>query len=130
MPERAKEGMVHFDQQKRTMRAVSLLLAAATIGCDAPGEGPKALAGFRASAGLMRALEDYRAQLGGYPENLEALAPRFLSDSQLALPPELYRIKYKGNANGFELEFEYHGPGVNRCRFESVKRKWACNGYY
>jgi hypothetical protein len=112
------------------MWTISLLLAAATIACDAPGAGPKALAGFRTSVGLVQALGEYRAKFGGYPENLEALSPQFLAHSQLAPPPGVSRIRYKRSANGFELEFEYHGPGVNRCHFESAKREWTCDGHY
>jgi hypothetical protein len=122
--------MMHCERKNMTKQILSLLLVAAAIGCDAPGEGPKALAGFRSSVALVQAIGEYRAQLGGYPENLEALVPKFLANSQLALPPGIHRIEYKRNSSGFELEFEYHGPGVNRCCFGSAKREWACNGYY
>ena len=121
---------MHFKRQKRTKQTLSLLFIAVAIGCDAPGEGPKALAGFRASVALVLALGEYRAQFGVYPENLEALTPTFLASSQLALPPELNRIEYKRKATGFELGFVYHGPGVNRCHFESAKREWECDGHY
>lgn len=122
--------MMRTQLQKRTLQSVALLLAAAAMACDAPGDGPKALAGFRASVILVQALGEYRAKLGDYPENLESLAPQFLANSQLAAPQGVHALSYKRTAEGFELVFEYHGPGVNRCHFESAKRAWTCHGHY
>lgn len=104
--------------------------ACSVAGCEAPGEGPAALQGFKASATVLHALGAYRAAHGQYPSELQALVPRFLSASQLQPTAPVLPLEYKLRQGEFQLQFEYHGPGVNRCSFDSAERAWSCSGHY
>jgi len=98
--------------------------------CTPPGEGDKALAGFRASATLIQALGEYHAKHGTYPDQLEQLAPEVLSAAQLKPPPRVERYTYARKTSGFVLTFNYQGPGTNDCSFDSAKRAWDCAGRF
>jgi hypothetical protein len=100
------------------------------IGCTPPGEGEKALAGFRSSAGIIQALGEFQAKHGAYPAKLELLVPEIATPALLQLPSGVARYEYRLDGAGFELQFNYTGPGTNDCVFASAKRSWKCYGAF
>jgi hypothetical protein len=115
-----------------SIRPACLALACLCLGvaCTPPGQGDKALAGYRASAGLIQALGEYHEKHGAYPDKLEQLVPEVLSAAQLKPPTEVARYTYERQTSGFVLTFNYHGPGTNDCAFDSAKRAWQCDGRF
>ncbi len=111
--------------------AVRLLAGALILSaCAAPGEGPKALAGFKASAAIIQALGEYRSKNGAYPDALGSLVPAFATSLQLTPPHDVARFDYGRKGDGFAFGFGYYGPGANTCSFDSALRSWACSGYF
>ena len=106
--------------------ALPLLLTA----CTPPGEGDKALAGFKASTAIVQALGEYHSKNGAYPDTLEALAPTFLTSARLAPPASVAGYEYSRKGADYTFVFKYHGPGTNRCTFESASRAWDCSGHF
>ena len=106
-------------------RGILLLLA----GCERPGEGAKAAAGYAACEPVIEALEQFDAENRLYPDALVDLVPSYLSE----VPGEVggYPLDYRATDAGrsYELTFSYSGPGMNRCRYRP-DTGWACNGYY
>jgi hypothetical protein len=98
--------------------------------CTPPGEGPKALAGFKASAAILQGLGDYHSKNAAYPSKLDVLVPAFLSSTQLAPPPPVASYDYSQKGGGFTFSFRYHGPGTNTCTFDSALRHWDCAGHF
>lgn len=120
------------------MRRSSLVLALLAISltvaaCDPPGKGPRAERGYRRSAPVIAALEQYRAARGEYPDSLRMLVPRYLSESALRVPDgagERYPLEYGRTAEGFALTFRYAGPGMNECTYTAEARGWRCGGRF
>lgn len=110
----------------RGMFFCGLLLLA---GCERPGEGAKAAAGYAACTPVIEALGRFDAEQGRYPELLGHLVPSYLS----AVPGEVggYPLDYRATdaGRGFELAFSYSGPGMNRCRYRP-DTGWACSGHF
>ncbi len=98
--------------------------------CTPPGDGPKALTGFKASAAIIQGLGEYHSKNGAYPDTLALLVPAFLTSLQLSPPHGVGRYDYSRKANAFSLGFSYHGPGSNTCTFDSIARAWACSGHF
>jgi hypothetical protein len=98
------------------------------------GDAPRAQVGFQWAEPVVAALERYRHERGTYPDSLAALVPRYLeSPGRLELPERgefSQGPRFERDGDGYELSFEYHGPGVNRCRYRSAERRWACGGYF
>ena len=99
-----------------------LLLA----GCERPGEGVQAAAGYAACAPVIGALGPFENENGRYPE---MLAPTYLSEVPGGVGG--YPLDYRATdaGRGFELAFSYSGPGMNTCRYRP-DMGWACSGYY
>jgi hypothetical protein len=92
-----------------------------------PGEGEKAEAGFRVCQPVIEALAAYEADLGIYPDSLDALSPDYLEDI-----PETVNdlpINYQQEGASYTLSFSYEGPGMNRCSY-TPEENWDCFGYY
>ena len=100
------------------------------ISCTPPGEGPKALAGFKGAASILQGLGEYHSKNAVYPDRLELLAPVFLAPSQLTPPADVARYEYARKGPGFTFGFNYHGPGTNTCTFDSASRSWECHGHF
>jgi hypothetical protein len=125
------------DRKQRMRRALpavaALWMAIAFAACDPPGKGPKAERGYRRSAPVIAALDRYRAEHGQYPDSLRMLVLRFLPDSALRLPEreqERYPLEYHRTPGGYDLSFQYTGPGMSECGWSAETRKWACRGHF
>jgi hypothetical protein len=117
-------------------RAATQLLALLCVGCvfqDPPGQGPKALLGYRTAEPVIAALNVYHTDSGAYPPRLEQLVPQYLAESTLAAPPGWTNVnwpKYSLTSEGYALGFWYSGPGSNTCTYGSATAAWACRGAY
>jgi hypothetical protein len=111
----------------RLMFAALLGLGLISAGCEKPGEGEKAERGYQVCQPIIDALADYHADTGAYPENLDALAPKYLAD----IPPEVngYPIRYTLTPTSYTLGFSYERPGMNHCDY-APETGWECYGYY
>ena len=99
--------------------------------CTFPGEGPKALAGFKASAAIIHGLGEYHSKNATYPDTLQLLVPTFLTSDQLTPPRDITGYDYRREEGaGFTFGFKYTGPGANTCTFASSSRSWHCSGLY
>jgi hypothetical protein len=98
-----------------------------SAGCEKPGEGEKAERGYQVCQPIIDALADNHADTGAYPENLDALAPKYLAD----IPPEVngYPIRYTLTPTSYTLGFSYERPGMNHCDY-APETGWECYGYY
>jgi hypothetical protein len=113
--------------------AVAVGALRAAVGCDAPGEEPKAERGYRRAEPVLGALARFRADRGLYPESLLRLVPEYLSAAALAIPDrrqERYPLGYRRVAEQCELSFRYAGPGMNECTYRSATAAWDCRGYF
>jgi hypothetical protein len=114
---------------------LSLIWMGRCIGAP-PGRGEKAETGYAIAAPVLAALERYRADHAGYPDSLRALVPGYLNASQLPVlqngPDYIGRegFAYVVDSSGFALGFRYTGPGVNRCIYKSMTKRWSCSGYF
>ena len=113
---------------RRTVGLLSCLLIQTS--CTPPGQGPKALAGFKAAAAILQGLGEYHSKNAAYPDRLESLVPAFLTPAQLSPPSDVARYDYHRTGPGFTFGFSYHGPGTNTCTFESASRSWVCSGHF
>jgi hypothetical protein len=103
---------------------VVLLLA----GCEKPGEGKRAEAGYTACEPVLAALADYQADTGRYPDSLDSLVPGYLAE----LPAEVtgYPLVYeRADGKSYTLRFSYEKPGMNTCAYQPDSG-WSCSGYY
>lgn len=102
-----------------------LLLA----GCERPGEGAQAAAGYAARAPVIGALARFNAENRVCPAALADLVPTYLN----GVPGEVggYPLDYRSadRSTSYELTFSYSGPGMKGCRYRPDSG-WACNGYY
>jgi hypothetical protein len=111
----------------------AVMLSFAVVGCDDPGEGPKAARGYARAEPVINALAAFQRREHHYPDSLVQLVPAFLPDSALAVPTaaqERYPFEYRRDSGEFILTFRYVGPGMNRCSFTTPIRRWRCSGYY
>lgn len=130
------------------LTAFALLLT----GClTKPGKGRKANACYRAAAPVIAALEKYHADHGRYPLNLASLVPTYLpnTDALRARPKispashlraDFYPHRpdnssfdwfwYQSKENAYSLMFQYTGPGLNSCSYDSTTKQWTASGHY
>ena len=109
------------------------IIVAAAVGCDAPGEGPKADRWYERAKPVIAGLDSFRVVRGQYPDSLSQLVPEFLAVHALEVPAatqEHYPLEYEGLGDNYKLTFRYVGPGMNRCSIEGTRRTWACRGDY
>jgi hypothetical protein len=106
-----------------------LIVLVSLAGCEPPGQGAKAEAGYAAARPVIAGLASYHQQHGNYPASLEALVPGYLS--QVPSGPDGHRLDYRLTSEGlsYELSFRYVGPGMNLCTY-TPERQWRCTGYY
>lgn len=120
---------------------IIFVVAALGGGClgPPPGKGRKAETGFRAAAPIIAALNSYQAQRERYPAKLQQLVPRYIpSEADLWLTSERYPVfndlvrgfEYTRDGDAFTLRFQYSGPGMNDCVYDSRSKKWKSSGYY
>ncbi len=98
--------------------------------CTLPGKGIKAQKSYEALSPVIKALEAYVNDNGVYPEHLKRLTPKHLK----SVPEKLNRfpVKYNttNNQKGFELGFQYKGPGINWCNYKDTTKSWKCGGAF
>jgi hypothetical protein len=128
-------------QQSRrwVVMALAGLAALSLAGCDSlawrltelfgppPGEGRKAERGYAAAAPVIEALAAYHTAHQGYPATLEEMVPDYLA--AIPHPEEMPPLSYSVTDAGYELAFQYVGPGMNRCVY-TPKDGWDCMGYF
>jgi hypothetical protein len=104
-----------------------------TSGCPAPGEGRTADRGLLRAEAVLQALERFEERNGAYPQTLEALVPEYIdldsAEVRVAAQRE-YPLEYTRMSEGFELSFDYTGPGMNTCTFSSTEGEWFCRGHF
>ena len=107
--------------------AVGAFAAYRAVAGDAPGQGPRAEAGYAAARPVIAALEAYHQAHGSYPATLAKLVPEQLS----ALPGEVngYPLGYQASGASYVLDFSYTGPGMNHCTY-TPETNWKCYGFY
>jgi hypothetical protein len=111
-----------------TLAALMLAMLACTTFDEPPGEGKKAEEGYQLGATIIEALEAYHADLGEYPESLDALVPDYLD----AVPSgtQIQEFRYMRTDASYLLSFSYTGPGMNNCDYTPEAGEWDCSGYY
>ena len=95
-------------------------------------EGATARAGFRRTAPVIAALEEYRETQGRYPDSLPALVPEYLDRNALAIPTPAalrYPLQYTLEGAGYRLGFRFTGPGINQCWYLAGEARWHCTGH-
>ncbi|MCC6169261.1 MAG: hypothetical protein IT329_18720 [Caldilineaceae bacterium] len=92
-----------------------------------PGEGRKAERGYAAAAPVIDALAAYQAEHQRYPATLDELIPSYLP--AIPQPEEMPPLSYTRTDQGYQLAFQYVGPGMNRCTYTPAE-EWDCMGYY
>ena len=115
----------------RTIAASILLCVLA--GCTAPGEGPKAQAGYNDAKPVIAGLKAYRDKHNAYPAVLRDLVPDDLAESAWRTSggaPAGEFFLYENLGASYRLQFKYDGPGMNRCAYTPEAAKWECAGYH
>ncbi len=105
--------------------ALALLLA----GCEKPGEGAKAEAGYTAARPIIASLNTYHQDVGRYPEQLESLVPVYLTEVPKGPDGQPFEYKWVAPGADYSLTFRYAGPGMNVCTY-TPETEWKCYGYY
>ncbi len=96
--------------------------------CPPPGKGRDAEQGYERGGLIIAALESVRRETGAYPAALEELVPSYLE--VLPLDPEGEPFGYHLTEQGYELDFQYVGPGINHCVYTPRAAEWWCEGAY
>lgn len=112
---------------------VLLMSVGINTGCPAPGEGRTADRGFQRAETVVHALEGYADRNGSYPQTLEALVPQYVDLDSLDIRragQRDYPFEYSRTPEGFELSFDYTGPGINTCTYSSINDEWSCRGHF
>jgi hypothetical protein len=107
--------------------AILLLAACSIFTVEPPGVGEKSERGYAVCDPVIKALEQYQADKGEYPETLTELVPQYLSEVPTEVNDE--PISYTKTDESFSLSFRYAGPGMNTCTF-TPEDKWHCTGYF
>ncbi len=94
---------------------------------EPPGVGEKAERGYAALDPVIKALEQYHADKGTYPETLEELAPDYISSTPTEVNDE--SINYARSGESYSLAFHYIDPGMNTCTY-TPENQWQCSGAY
>lgn len=107
--------------------ALFMVAACKPFTVEPPGVGEKAERGYAALEPVIKALEQYQAETGDYPESLHELAPNYLP----SVPEEVNEesIYYEKKDASYTLSFHYIGPGMNTCTY-TPEDKWQCSGAY
>ena len=105
-------------------------LAAFLTGCETPGKGPVADAGYRNAALIIAAIDKFYQDHGRYPATLHELIPRYLRHVRQVTVfnsglGDLNGFEYYPQGDAYELSFAYYTsrhtitPG-----YHSKTRKW------
>jgi hypothetical protein len=109
----------------KTLLLIVLILAGAYfyLSKQKPGVGPKAEAGFRASAPIISAIDQFKTVKNGPPGILSELTPEYLP----TVPREIngHPILYTIRPDGYELTFSYADPLPVHCTY-MPSTKWKC----
>lgn len=118
---------VPFKKIRFLLIVILILTACKFFTPEPPGVGEKAEYGYAALDPIIKALEQYRADKGAYPEAIEELSPEYLSE----IPTEVndQPISYTKAGKSFSVTFHYTGPGMNTCTY-TPENKWHCSGAY
>lgn len=112
---------------------VLILLLFAVCWGPKPGESDQAIETKNGAAPVIEALQRYKAARGLYPNTLADISPSLLSPEKMPrgginVP---YDITYRLDAiEGYVLDFQYSGPGMNRCEYTARAKAWRCFGYF
>lgn len=107
--------------------AIVVLSACKLFTPEPPGVGDKAERGYAALEPVIKALEQFRADKGAYPESLDELVPDYIASVPAEVNGE--SIFYAKAGESFSLAFHYVGPGTNTCTY-TPKDQWRCSGAY
>jgi hypothetical protein len=114
--------------------SIALYLCSAGLsGCNSPGKGAKAEAGYNNARPVIAALKRYHDRQNDYPPALRDLVPADLAESAWRTPEgtgvsEFF--EYKKSGSSYQLKFSYTGPGMNQCVYTPEAGKWECVGHY
>jgi len=84
-------------------------------------------------APVVAALARYRTEHGGYPAQLGALVPHYLSIAALQAPersPLAHPFEFAAHGPRYVLTVREAPPGHSACEFASATGRWYCNGYF
>lgn len=98
-----------------------------SFSCCGPAECSQAKDGFARGAPIIQALETYKKDHGAYPAALSELVPAYLPQ---AAATDGAGMQYSRTNDGYELSFDYYGPGANNCVYRSQRAKWKCSGFF
>ena len=103
----------------------------------APGKGRKAKRGYAKAAPVIKAIDEYHNETGGYPSSLDVLLPTYLAEWPkgfdadgicLGFIPE-DGLCYTKTEKSYEIRFSYTGPGKNICVY-TPESGWNAIGYF
>lgn len=120
-------------QNSRYKRILFILFALITLtacklfAAEPPGVGEKAERGYATLDPVIKALEQYQADTGTYPDALDELVPDYLPSVPTEVNDE--SILYTKTSASYSLAFHYIGPGMNSCTY-TPETKWQCSGAY
>lgn len=99
-------------------------------GCCAPDKCEQAITGKDEAKPVIAALQTYLTAHNKYPEVLHELTPSYLSSDHTVLDDSYRTLEYERSSDGFKLKFEYTGPGINSCVYQSSNNQWSCTGHF
>ncbi len=109
----------------KTLLLILVILGGAwfVLSKQKPGVGPKADAGFRATAPIISAIGQFYEVKHGPPGMIGELAPDFMA----SVPREVdgHPILYEIRPDGYELTFSYADPLPVHCTY-TPNTKWKC----
>jgi len=106
--------------------AAVALASMTTVGCPAPGKGPKAERGYAQAQPIISALDAYHRTKKAYPDSLAQLVPNYLDPVADRAPVEYHKVQ----DDDYEVSFRYVGPGMNECHYQGSSRTWSCSGHF
>lgn len=111
---------------RRVLLALLMLTLSLFACMEASGEGRKAEEGYQLSEEVIAALEQYHADNGEYPEQLDQLIPTYLT----AIPTGEFvdGFTYTREGDSYILTFAYVGRCINICDYRP-EQGWVCDGY-
>jgi hypothetical protein len=116
-----------------------------------PGKGRKAESEYKAAAPVIAALDKFHTEHGHYPTNVSDLLPMYLPGSKALLvrgrveplsspqsdgprrqprDSSLDSFRYWSGRDTYTLMFQYVGPGMNTCTYDSKTKRRTAVGYY
>ena len=106
---------------------LSLALSGARCG-EKPGEGALAKKGFANAQPIIEALNQYYKEKNDYPQFLDDLAPKYLSEVPRDENNNRFSYYPQTDKKSYELQFIYDAPvlGICKCTYYSNSKRWSC----